>query len=104
MSQDAPPRDEVASVARAPIRSAMLSTSRLLIVCPSPALSAEGKPESSWLGRRRARLRYLVRLWSVRAAYRHRGVLRVKAQLVQLRMLLRLALLRVRVRRRLKGS
>lgn len=102
MSQEPPPpapvpRSEVEAV---PIRSAMLSTRRLSLVCPSPSLDCRGRSSSSRLDRNWARARFLARLWSIRLSFRFRGLAELPSRVVALRMSLRLAVLKYRVRRR----
>lgn len=104
MSDPFPPNAESASAVAPVVRSSMISTHRLAIVCPTPAFDADGCSESSYLDRQRARFGFLFRLWRTRLVFRHQRLGRVGPRLTQLRMSLRLMLLKRRVKRRLKNS
>lgn len=85
-----------------PVRTALLSTRRLASLFPEPTLDSDGRPESSDLDRAVASLRRRARLLWARAVFRLGWIEAARRGLVQLRMRLRLALLRLRHARRLR--
>ncbi len=104
MSDHPPRRLQSLSTTTPEIRTAMVSTRRLAIVCPTPALDAQGRPEASRLDHQRARLSHLMRLWGARLSFRHRRLAQFAPRLVEMRMSVRLAVMKYRVKRRLKKS
>lgn len=83
-----------------PIRTALISTKRLAIVCPTPTHNLDGPSHPSWSDRHASRLRFRVRLWTARLAFRYPSLAQFVPRVRHLRMLLRLALLKYKVKRR----
>ncbi len=104
MSDGSPLNSDKVRTETSAIRSAMISTRRLAIVCPSPALDGRGQPESSWIDRLWTRTRYRMRLRGVRLVFRYPALGQIVPRLVELRMNLRLRWLKLRVRRHLKRA
>jgi hypothetical protein len=96
------PASEQTPVPPPVVRTALLSTRRLAALFPEPALDSDGRPESSGLDRASAALRRRARLLWTRALFRLGRVVPTRQGLVQLRMKLRLTLLRLRHARRLR--
>lgn len=85
-----------------PVRTALLSTRRLAALFPEPTLDSEGRSESSGLDCAVASLQRRARLFWTRTVFRFGWVPSARRGLVQLRMKLRLTLLRLRHARRLR--
>lgn len=83
------------------VRTALVSTRRLARLFPSPALDASGRPTTTRIGRLSARARHGLRLLWVRAQFHFHWAWPDRRSLVQFRMRLRLAMLRLRHRRTL---
>lgn len=87
-----------------PIRTALVSTRRLAQLFPTPGLDATGLPEATRLGRGGIALRRLLRLTWARLRFRlwRHGPLPGLVLLAESRMRVRLALLKIRHRKRLR--